>query len=259
MKYGTREWFESQYDASPDDPWGLDRRPSQHFRYETMLVALQKVIRSDKAPAHIIDVGCATGAFTARLSALGFYNTVSVMGVDIAESAVARARARYPAITFEQMSLDECAVQFADSADLVTCLEVLYYLPDGQRAAALRMLRGMLRPGGILLVSSMIARRPYMSLAELRTLVESELPVVDTGVLYLKPIVLIEKALMRLRSVWPSRRDAGAPIRKALPATRGMARLAALSKNLLGTHAQSHGYVLARLDDDRRARRVERL
>lgn len=247
MKYGTREWFESQYDTSSDDPWGLDWRPSQRFRYETMLAALQRVAGPDWAPARIIDVGCATGAFTARLSTLGRCGAVSVMGVDIAESAVARARARYPAIPFERMSLDECAPRFAASADLVTCLEVLYYLPEGQRAAALRMLRGMLRPGGMLLVSSMIAHRPYMSLAELRTLVESELPVVDAGVLCLKPIVLIEKAMMRLRSAWPWCRNSGASVRDALPAARGMARLAALSKSLLGARAQSHGYVLARL------------
>lgn len=250
MKYGTREWLESQYDTSPGDPWGLDWRPSQRFRYETMLAALLRATGPDWAPARIIDVGCATGTFTARLSTLGPCGEASVMGVDIAESAVTRARARYPTITFERMSLDECAPRFAASADLVTCLEVLYYLPDGQRAVTLRMLRGMLQPGGMLLVSSMIARRPYMSLAELRALVESELSVVDAGVLYLKPIVLIEKALMCMRSAWPSRRDASTLIRKARPATRSMARLAALSKNLLGVHAQSHGYVLARLDDD---------
>lgn len=253
MKYGTREWFELQYDMSPDDPWGLDWRPSQRFRYKTMLAALQRAARPDWVPAHIIDVGCATGAFTAHLSTLWRCDAVSVIGVDIAESAVARARAHYPAITFKRMSLNECSRQFAASADLVTCLEVLYYLPDEQRVAALQMLRGMLQPGGMLLVSSMIARRPYMSLAELRALVENELFVVDVGVLYLKPIVLIEKALMRLRSAWLWCRDSGASIRDALPTARRMERLAALSESLLGARAQSHGYVLARLNDDGRA------
>lgn len=247
MKYGTREWFESQYDASCDDPWGLDWRPSQCFRYETMLAALLRVVGPDWTPARIIDVGCATGAFTARLSTLGRCDAVSVMGVDIAESAITRARARHPAITFARMSLDECALRFAASAELVTCLEVLYYLPDEQRVAALQMLRDMLQPGGVLLVSSMIARKPYMSLAELRALVENELLVVDAGVLYLKPIVLIEKVLLRLRFAWSLRRGSDASIRDAQLPARSMARLAALSKSLLGGRAQSHGYVIARL------------
>ena len=212
-----------------------------------MLAALRQTGGPDWAPARIIDVGCATGAFTARLSMLGGDGAASVMGVDIAEAAVARARARHPAITFERMSLGECALRFAVSADLVTCLEVLYYLPNGQRTEALRMLRDMLRPGGTLLVSSMIARKPYMSLVELTALVERELPVVAAGVLYLKPVVLIEKALMRLRSAWLWTRDSGARTRDVPPAARGMVRLAALSKSLLGTRAQSHGYVLARL------------
>ena len=47
-------------------------------------------------------------------------------------------------------------------------LEVLYYIPDAERAGTLGRVRRMLKPGGMVLVSSMIAARPYMSPERLR-------------------------------------------------------------------------------------------
>lgn len=244
MRYGTRAWFESQYAASADDPWGLDWRPSQRFRYTNMLAAVQQAGGTAWAPRRIVDAGCATGAFTAMLAQT--FSSADVVGIDIAEAAIARAGARYPGIAFERMALDECASKYASSADLVTCLEVLYYLPWNERASVLRQLRSMLRPGGILLVSSMIAGQPYMSLDELVALVADELPVVHAGALYLKPVVLWEKAQMRFRHLWRV-----TPIAVSRPSavadTDRVARLAAWSKRILGARARSHGFVVARL------------
>lgn len=244
MRYGTRAWLESQYAASPDDPWGLDWRPSQRFRYANMLAAVRQAGGTAWAPRRIVDAGCATGAFTAMLA--GNFPGAEVTGIDIAEAAVARASARYPGIAFERMALDECALKFAASADLVACLEVLYYLPREERSPALKQLRGMLRPGGILLVSSMIAGHPYMSLDELVALVADELSIVHAGALYLKPVVLWEKAQMRFRRLWR-----GSPVAEGRPAALvdidHVARLAAWSKRILGARAHSHGFVVARL------------
>jgi SAM-dependent methyltransferase len=243
LRYGTRAWLESQYAASSDDPWGLDWRPSQRFRYANMLAAVQQV-STPWAPLRIVDAGCATGAFTAMLAET--FPSAEITGIDIAEAAVTRASARYPGISFERMALDECASKFGASADLVACLEVLYYLPREERSPALKQLRTMLRPGGILLVSSMIAGHPYMSLDELIALVANELPIVHAGALYLKPAVLWEKARMRFQRLW---RDSPIPESRdsALVDTDRVARLAAWSKRILGAHARSHGFVVARL------------
>jgi len=244
LRYGTRAWFESQYAASADDPWGLDWRPSQRFRYANMLAAVQQAGGTAWAPRRIVDAGCATGAFTAMLAQT--FLGAEVTGIDIAETAVARASARYPSIAFARMALDECASEFAVSADLVTCLEVLYYLPRDERPSALRQLRNTLRPGGILLVSSMIAGQPYMSLDELVALVADELPIVHASALCLKPVVLWEKAQMRFRHLRVGPPIAGNPP-STLADTDRVARLAAWSKRILGARAQSHGFVVARL------------
>ena len=198
-KYGTRAWMESQYASTSSDPWGLDWRPSQQFRYVKMLEALKQSLDGVPRRLSIIDVGCATGYFTAML--VGLQNQSeggTLIGFDIAQSAVGHAAERYPYIRFECMEMAECATKFAGSADIVTCMEVLYYLPQEQRAQATQYLKSLLKPGGILLVSSMVAIPPYFSETELATKLSIQVSVVTTGVLYLKPLVIFEKLLMKI-------------------------------------------------------------
>jgi SAM-dependent methyltransferase len=236
--YGSRAWMESQYAASKDDPWGLDWRPSQRHRYARMFGALQDALPVQPRPRAIVDVGCATGAFTAMLGGLGdTAEDGAVTGIDIAESAVARAAMRFPAIRFRCMALDECARAYEGSADVVTCMEVLYYLPREQRADAVHQLKRMLKPGGHLLVSSMIASGPYFSFGELKALMAGELNVVVTGVLHLKPLTLLEKLLMKL----------GPAARQLLRIDDGtVRRWERFSARRFPGLAQSHAYVIAR-------------
>jgi 2-polyprenyl-3-methyl-5-hydroxy-6-metoxy-1,4-benzoquinol methylase len=239
--YGSRAWIESQYASSEDDPWGLDWRPSQKYRYVRMVNALKSALGAHAGSRAIVDVGCATGTFTAMLSGLnGGAGTSQVVGADIAQSAVSRAAARFPQLKFECLALDECARKYAGKADIVTCMEVLYYLPKEQRAEAMRQLKSMLKPGGLLLVSSMVSSPPYFSLDELKALVAKELTIVGSDVLFLKPIALYEKLLMKL---------CGRSARKWMHVSQTAAgRLAAFFGRVTPRLSQSHGYVIARHD-----------
>ncbi len=252
MEYGSASWFERQYQSSSDDPWGLDWRPSQRFRYQGMLAQLSRTGDPNQPPSMIVDVGCATGTFTSMLAQLATCSERSVVGVDIAQAAVERARVRHPSIRFERLSLEECSERFAHRADLVTCLEVLYYVPGDQRVEAVRRLVRMLRPGGRLLVSSMIARPPYFSLEELRSLVARELSEIRCGTIHLKPVVQIEKLMLHLA---PSlmralARPAAGP--RAAGDARVLPLVEALCRRLLGHRSASHGFVLGRLDPSER-------
>ncbi len=247
MEYGSVSWFERQYRSGPGDPWGLDWRPSQRFRYQTMLSQLS-CTGDPNPPATIVDVGCATGTFTSMLTRLAGDTERAVIGVDIAEAAVERARVRHPSIRFERLSLEECSERFARRADLVTCLEVLYYVPDNRRVDAVRRLVQMLRPGGYLLVSSMIAHAPYFSLDELRSLVTRELSEVRSGTIHLKPVVQLEKLILHV---------APALVRALTSPTAGqgatgdapvLSRVESACRRLLGQRSASHGFVLGRLD-----------
>src|SRR5690349_17135929 len=100
--YGTSNWFERIYQSTDDDPWGLSWRPTQLYRYGRMLSELARVLDVRKAASRcIVDIGCATGDFTAMLAGLpGSGAPRHVVGMDLSETAVNRARARFPEIEF---------------------------------------------------------------------------------------------------------------------------------------------------------------
>jgi SAM-dependent methyltransferase len=243
--YGSRDWLEQEYRRVGGDPWGLDWRPSQLERYHQMVDVVTSVpaLQSQES-RRVLDVGCATGTFTAMLaSALG-PGGAEVRGIDVADLAISRARARYPQIGFECLTLEEAETRFAETFDLITMLEVLYYVPEEERGAVLGRLRRMLRPGGIVVISSMVAQKPYMSPSQLRTIVGSRFRVVDSGVLTLRPMALLEKPLLRLTKVF---NRFGSLKPRMTPPARGWAIPAAarLAHRLLGERAVSHSYVVA--------------
>ena len=244
-EYGSRAWMESQYAFSTQDPWGLDWRASQQYRYWRMLSAVRRHQPLTTPPLAILDIGCATGGFTAMLGSLhapGEGGTL--VGIDIATQAVARARVKFPVLRFECMALDECARQFAGSADVVTCMEVLYYLPQAQRTEAVQQLKRLLKPGGLLLASSMVASAPYFSNTRLNALIASELRVIEAGVLCLKPLVLYEKLLMKIRKL------AGLDVAGRTPGFcyASVDRVQRWANFLPSRLGQSHAYVVARND-----------
>lgn len=99
------------------------------------------------AAARMADIGCGSGEITSRLAQR--YPRASVVGVDILESPVEVARARYaalaPRVSFEQG--DAFALTFPDASfDLVVCRHVTQSVPEPERILA--ELKRVCRPGG---------------------------------------------------------------------------------------------------------------
>jgi 2-polyprenyl-3-methyl-5-hydroxy-6-metoxy-1,4-benzoquinol methylase len=134
----VRGYYEELWERLPDklDPPNLERRRAW----------LRAGVRSgDRA----LDLGCGDGAFTAELAAAG---AASVIGVDVAEAALVRARARHPGIRFERVPFDG-ALGFADGRfDVVWASEVIEHVADTARL--LSELRRVLAPGGRLLLTT---------------------------------------------------------------------------------------------------------
>lgn len=89
------------------------------------------------------DVGVGTGRISAHLQAYGF----DVTGVDASTEMLARAADRLEGATLVQGSLADRLPVDDGSADLVTCLRVVKYLP-GWRGAIAELAR-VAAPGGI--------------------------------------------------------------------------------------------------------------
>jgi 2-polyprenyl-3-methyl-5-hydroxy-6-metoxy-1,4-benzoquinol methylase len=106
------------------------------------------VLEHVSAGERVLDVGCAEGRFAAELSRAG----ARVVGVDVAEEPLARARARHPELDLRLIA-GEGAWELEDASfDVVWAGEVIEHVAD--TAAWLSQVRRVLRSGGSLLLST---------------------------------------------------------------------------------------------------------
>ena len=243
-RYGSREWLEAAYRRTARDPWGLTWRPTQLYRYAVMASELEGCVAARHlAVDSVVDVGCATGDFLNLLAeTLPHGRQRRLLGVDLSATAIDRARRRYPHLEFLISGLDALPQQLPGPADVVCCLEVLYYLPAEDRPRAIATLRSLLRPEGLLLVSSMTGAAPYMDYQQLCTLVEREFRIVAAAGLALWPLVTLEKLALRTRLSPQFDLDR---FRAGRSGFEVMSRLARCCGALFGKRAQSHAYVIA--------------
>lgn len=111
-----------------------------------------------------LDVGCWTGEYTA---AIARKTRGEVIGVDILPSAIAKARKRHPGIRFEVR--DVVRKPFPpNSFDCITFLEVIEHVENP--AGFLRAFHKMLKPGGLLVISTPNAGSYYGPLRYFRSL-----------------------------------------------------------------------------------------
>jgi SAM-dependent methyltransferase len=95
------------------------------------------------APTRVMDFGCGTGATVSAL--LDILAPSSVVGVDVSAKSVERARrsGRYARVSLQK------DLAPAGDVDVVYCNGVFHHIPPPERPAALRYVRGCLRPGGV--------------------------------------------------------------------------------------------------------------
>lgn len=144
-------------DAAPDSPYRWDN-PG----YVTYMQAVERALLRGLADAgvqlagaRVLDVGCGTGYFVHRLFE---YGAGECHGIDLMESRIGAARARYPGLEWHVGSAT--ALSFADGAfDLVTQFTCLSSIVDDEARAtsAREMKRVAARDGWVM---SFDMRRP---------------------------------------------------------------------------------------------------
>jgi SAM-dependent methyltransferase len=187
--YGSIEWCAEEYRRANGDPWGLTWRPSQSLRYQRVLALIREIPNPISTAA---DIGCATGDFTNLLRAQ-LPHLELLLGVDFVGSAVERARQRFPQIQFAQESIFSIGAHYRSQFDLITCLEVLYYIDKHEQRAALKSLKEALRKGGYAVFSSFISSPPHFQPGEFIELLGSEFEIVTSDILHLKIVSALER------------------------------------------------------------------
>lgn len=174
------------------DSCALGWQHSQLARYRIMLEALDAVLTTRAAPHMLLDIGCTTGTFTAML-ARHFGPATQIWGVDLSEQGIAHASVRTPTQAFECLTIDQVAARFSSTMDVVVLLDVMTQIPAHERSVVLQRVTDMLRPGGLLLVASMLGQQPYLSAAELTALVRARFRIVSEDNRYFQPWIFLEK------------------------------------------------------------------
>jgi SAM-dependent methyltransferase len=148
----SREYHERLWESVPEglEPPGLALRRQFLFEHVPVLDGAR--------PAAVLDVGCGEGRLTAELRAAG----AAVVGVDVAEEPLRRARALDPLLDVRLVSA-EGPWPFDDASfDLVWAGETIEHVADTE--AWLSEVRRVLRSGGTLLLSTP-AHGPLVRLA----------------------------------------------------------------------------------------------
>jgi SAM-dependent methyltransferase len=94
----------------------------------------------------ILDVGCGTGGYCARLHESGR----ACLGIDLDPGMIGEAERRHPAVDFRIMDMEEVRLLPAGGFAGVMCIgNVLPHLAAGRLAAFLMDVKNVLAPGGI--------------------------------------------------------------------------------------------------------------
>jgi 2-polyprenyl-3-methyl-5-hydroxy-6-metoxy-1,4-benzoquinol methylase len=138
-RYGRamQAYYEDLWERLPDDL----RPPDLERRRRFLLAHVRPGLR-------VLDLGCGAGEFTVALARAG----ANVIGVDVAEAALRRARARDPSLDLRLAPIEGPLPLPDNSFELVWASEVIEHVAD--TAPWLSEIRRVLVPRGMLLLTT---------------------------------------------------------------------------------------------------------
>jgi SAM-dependent methyltransferase len=129
---------------------------------EPVLAPLLRSLVAERHLRRVLDVGCGTGVYLVHAAATGGPRLTG-LGVDLDAAVVDLARQRLAdaglAERFPVHRADIRTAALPASFDLVLLFQNIYYFAEDERPDLLRRLRGLLAPGGALVVASLFAGR----------------------------------------------------------------------------------------------------
>lgn len=118
-----------------------------------MLAAYAEIVRDPGGP--VVEVGSGQGRITAHLDGLG----LPVSGIELSPVMIARARANFPGLRFEQGSMTALDLKDAELGGLVSWYSLIHVPPE-RHPDVLAEFHRVLAPGGHLLLAFQVGDAP---------------------------------------------------------------------------------------------------
>lgn len=169
--------------ATEADPWSIGDADSP--RYD---LYVERILAASTRRKTVLEIGCGFGALLARLE--GQFD--QLIGVELSEQAVRTGKERYPFIEFHEGSLADPGQALPADAryDTIIVSDVLCYLREHDKQAALRWISEHLEPGGLAFIAGWSPGGRYLNREEFRNLVERDLAIEAEEVLETEHVLL---------------------------------------------------------------------
>lgn len=125
---------------------GISKNPLQRFWHTRKLEVFKELVGQQK-PQKILDIGCASGTITNRISSI--FPKSKITGADIYPSAIEHAKRKYSHIRF--VVADAHKLPFKDNFfGLVVCCETIEHVVDPKKV--LKEIRRVIKKDGLAMV-----------------------------------------------------------------------------------------------------------
>lgn len=114
------------------------------YENAAQLAYLKKFLARVPAGCEILSAGCGAGRFDGILLEAGH----PVLGIDLSEGMLSRAREHFPQARYEKMALQE--MDFHEEFDGIICLDAMEHIGPEDYPDVLRRFGRALKPGGLL-------------------------------------------------------------------------------------------------------------
>ena len=148
--------FEGFY-KNEQDPWGQsggDKRMKSNYAFSrrNLLKEIDFLIKQKDRGKDILEIGCGLGHVSAYLSAKLHYDC-SITGMDISPTAIAKAKANFPHLSFSVGDICSDTFVVNEKFDIVILSEILWYIL-GQLGQAFDNVEKLLKTKGVLIISN---------------------------------------------------------------------------------------------------------
>jgi len=187
----TKSNFDREYSKSTD-MYSSSFRVSEIDRFRTTLNLIKRHCSKD---AFGLDIGCGPGNFSVQIKDC----LQHLIATDISEVVIKKAKQLHQSehLQFEVGGLPN--TNFEDNQfDFISALEIIYYLNDEERIAAINEIARILKPNGVFVLSGIISSK-HFNFKELSELFDNNFELVEEKSTYRKIYNKLESSLQKIQ------------------------------------------------------------